>query len=202
MWSMTRPLATVVLACAALGSLAFAGVRIAGAKERHLGYYEKYVQPHVRVYGTTPALAAVTLRSLRRPPGFRDVLPCKMGEPDWACWARSPSVPLGDAAMGRLFASMGVTPYSVYKATHGDANPAIQCGRLHQEHKYHLALQTCQGEALKGKERLVVFATSIVTPADKPRTRGVVGFHYPTEVNVAVIGHFQHEGIRPAEESE
>lgn len=104
--------------------------------------------------------------------------------------------------MGRLFASMGVTPYSVYKATYGDAIPAIQCQRLHQERRYHLALQTCRGEALEGKERLVVFATSIVTPADRPRTRGVVGFRYPTEVNVAVIGHFQHEGTRPGEEED
>lgn len=48
----------------------------------------------------------------------------------------------------------------------------------------------------------MVFATSIVTPADKPRTWGVVGFRYPTEVNMAVIGHFEHEGIRPGEESE
>jgi hypothetical protein len=104
--------------------------------------------------------------------------------------------------MGRLLASMGITPYSVYKATYSDAIPAVQCGRLHQERKYHLALQTCKGEALEGKERLTVFATSIVTPADKPRTRGVVGFPYPTEVNIAVDGHFEHEGIRPGEESE
>jgi hypothetical protein len=198
---MTRRLATVVLACVALGSLAFAGVRIAGAKERHLGYYERYVQPHIRVYGTTPALSGVTLRSLRRPPGFRTV-PCRGLESTWACWARSPSVPLGNAAMGRLFAAMGITPYSVYKATYGDAIPAIQCRPFHQERKYHLGLQTCKGEALEGKERLTVFATSIVTPADKPRTEGVRGFPYPTEVNVAVIGHFEHEGIRPGEESE
>jgi hypothetical protein len=198
---MRRRLATVVLACAAAGSLVVATVRIAGANQRHLGYYEKYVQPHIRVYGTTPALAGVTLRSLRRPPGFRAV-PCKGLESNWACWARSPSVPLGDATMGRLLASMGITPYSAHKATYSDDIPAIQCGRLHQERKYHLALQTCKGEALEDKERLTVFATSIVTPADKPRTRGVRGFPYPTEVNVAVIGHFEHEGIRPAEESE
>jgi hypothetical protein len=102
--------------------------------------------------------------------------------------------------MGRLFAAMGVAPYSTYKATYGEAIPAIQCERLHQDRKYQLALQTCQGEALDGKERLVVFATSIVTPADKPRIRGILGYRYPTEVNVAVIGHLQHEGAQRGEE--
>jgi hypothetical protein len=197
---MSRPFATVALACAALGSVAFAGVRIAGAKERHLGYYEKYVQPHIRVYGTNPALANATLRSLRRPPGFRDVLPCEESGPGWACWGRSPSDPLGDAAMGRLLAAMGVTPYAAYKAIYGEAVPAIRCGRLHQYRKYRLGLQTCQAEAMKGKERLAVFATSTVSPADKPTTRGVRGFPYPTEVNVFVIGHFEHEGVQPGEE--
>jgi hypothetical protein len=105
---------------------------------------------------------------------------------------RSPSIPLGDAAMGRLFASMGVTPYSVYSAPF--------CGRLRQERKYHLALQTCQGEALEGKERLMMFVTSVVTPSDKPTTRRLIGFPAPTEANVFVIGHFEHEGIRPGEE--
>ncbi len=63
---MTRRLATVGLACAALGSLAGAGVRIAGANARHTTDFEK----HVRIYGTTPALAEQTLASLHKPPGI------------------------------------------------------------------------------------------------------------------------------------
>jgi hypothetical protein len=185
---MPRQLATVVLACAALGSLAFAGERIAGAKQQPLSEYQK----HVRIYGTTPALAAATLRSLRRPPGFREV-PCKPPETGWACWIRSPSFPLGAASMGRLFAAMGVAPFSL-------SNDASDCGRLRQDRRYHLAFQTCEGETLKGRERLMVFATSTATPADKPTTRGLAGFPFPTQVNIFVIGHFEHEGVRPGEE--
>jgi hypothetical protein len=195
---MTKRLAAVVLTCAALGSLALAGVRIAGANARHPSDYEK----HLRIYGTTPALAVKTLASLHVPTGFRDV-PCLGNqEPGRACWSKTPSLPLGHGEMWRLMRTMGVHPYSAYEATYHDGFPVVSCMRYHVARKYRLGIQNCRAEALKGNERVLIFATSLVLPSLEP-TRRVIsasGWRYPTEVEIYVVGHFEHEGIRPGEE--
>jgi hypothetical protein len=195
---MSRRLATVLLACAALGSLAVAGLRIAGANARHLTDEDK----HVRVYGTTPALAAATLASLRMPPGFRHAKCLSNEEPYWGCWSKSPSLPVDDSGMRRLVLTMGARLDPVFAASHGDEIPAVHCMRFHVDRKYHLGIQSCKAEALKGDERLGIFVKSFVLPSRKP-TRRVIAeptWVYPTEVDVIVAGHFEHEGTRPGEE--
>jgi hypothetical protein len=167
-WVVDEPrIATVVLACAALGSLAVAGVRIAGANARHLTYDEK----HVRVYGTTPGLAAATLGSLRMPPGFRHTKCFGGQEPDSGCWSKSPSLPLDESGMGRLVLAMGARPYFVFHATYHDGIPAVECSRFHVYSDYHLGIQNCQAEALKGDERLLIFAKSFLLPSREPTRR-------------------------------
>jgi hypothetical protein len=195
-WRMTRRLATVVLAGAAAGSLGVATVRIAGANQRHQGDYEK----HVRIYGTTPALAAATLASLHRPPGFRHCQGQK--SPEWACLSRTPSLPLGEASMRQLLTEIGVRPYSTWQASYHEGPLAIECHPFHVFPKYGLGLQVCQAEALKGRDRLLIFAHSFVLPSGKPTRRWIKSWRFPTEVTIAVVGHFEHEGLTPAEEAE
>ncbi len=104
--------------------------------------------------------------------------------------------------MRRIFTEMGVRPYSVSEATYHENVPAIQCRPLHVLRKYDLGLELCQGEARKGRERLLIFAHSLVSPSGKPTRRWLKTWRFPTELNVAVEGHFEHEGLTPAEESE
>jgi hypothetical protein len=196
---MTRRLATVALASLAAGSLAVATVRIAGANQRHQGEYEK----QARVYGTTPALAAATLASLHRPPGFRSTK-CEAQEEQsqWACLSRTPSFPLSEASMRRLLTEMGVQPYSAYEAVQHEEMHPVECRHSHVIRKHGLGLQSCQVEALKGRERLLIFATSFVLRSDKPSRRWQRPFQSPTEINIYVVGLFEHEGLTHAEESE
>lgn len=195
---MTRRLGIVLLACAALGSLAFAGLRIARAKEPHQTDYEK----HVRIYGTTPALAAATLASLQTPKGFHSVKCFGKPSPEWGCWSKSPSMPIDVPAIKRLVVAMGARPYSAYEAVYHDGVPAVQCSTYHYWHKYRLGIESCQAEALKGDERLLLFVQSFVSPTRGPTTRIVAQptWNYPTEVNISVVGHFEHEGLQPGEE--
>jgi hypothetical protein len=197
---MQRRLATVLLACAAVGSLALAGVRIAGANDRRLADFEK----HARVYGTTPALAAATLASLRMPPGYRRRTCSGYKEPEWGCWSKSPSVALDPHTMHDLILAMGARPYFIHQATYGDGVPVVQCSRLRTYPNRHIVLQLCQAEALMGHERLTILAKSFLSQSGKP-TRRVIReptWSYPTEVQIAVAGHFEHEGTRPGEEDE
>jgi hypothetical protein len=104
--------------------------------------------------------------------------------------------------MRRLLIEMGVQPYSTWRATYHEGPRAIECRPLHVVRKYDLGLQTCQAEALKGRERLLIFANSFLLPSGKPTRRWLRSWRFPTEVNIAVEGHFEHEGLTPAEESE
>ncbi|HEX4436625.1 MAG TPA: hypothetical protein VH061_07480 [Solirubrobacteraceae bacterium] len=193
---MSKRLATVVLAFAALCSLAITGVRITRSNDRYLSDSEK----HIRVYGTTPALAAATLASLRKPPGFRDAECFVTENQEQRCWSRTPSVPLEGGGLQRLLETIGVRPYSVYNATYHDGAPSIQCSRFKIERRYRLGMQKCQVEALKGDERLAISAQSFVLPSHKATRRSIAPWKYPTEVRIAVIGHFEHEGIRAGEQ--
>jgi hypothetical protein len=186
---MGKRFATVVLACAAAGSLAVATVRIAGADQRHQDGSEK----DVRVYGTTPALATATLASLHKPPGFRHTKCQGQQSPESACMRRTPSLPLGEAGMRRLLMEMGAPPYSVYEATYHDDVPAVQCRPFHVFRKYGIGLQTCQAEALKGRERLVIFATSFLLPSGKPTRHWLRAWRFPTEITIDMVGYFEHD---------
>ena len=178
---MSRRFATLLLACAALGSLVFAGVRIAGARSNNDANYEAYVRSHP----APPAHAAATLASLHRPPGFRDAA-CPWKEGGWRCWSKSPSLPLGERAMRRLLAAIGARPY-VGRATR-EGVPAIHCGPLHGVRRYDLAVEMCNAKAVMGKERLVMFVTSWLLPSGKPSRRTPFpAARYPTEVHVSVV---------------
>jgi hypothetical protein len=105
--------------------------------------------------------------------------------------------------MRRLFAALGVEPYSVYEATYHKPMSAIRCAPTHRLRKFGLSLQTCRGEALAGDERLALFANSIVLggpTSARGATRTLPGWPAPSELNVYVIGHFLHEGFLPNEE--
>ncbi len=104
--------------------------------------------------------------------------------------------------MRHLFAEMGIRPYSVYEATYHENVPAIQCRPLHVFRKHDLGLELCRGEALKGRERLLIFAHSFVSTSGKPTRRRLKTWRFPTELSIAVDGHFEHEGLAAAEESE
>lgn len=104
--------------------------------------------------------------------------------------------------MGRLVLAMGVRPYSVFNASYHDGIPAVECSRYHVYSKCHLGIQNCRAEALKGDERLLIFAKSFVLPSREPTRRVVTTptWKYPTELHILVGGHFEHEGTRPGEE--
>jgi hypothetical protein len=99
--------------------------------------------------------------------------------------------------MGRLVASFGVQPYSVY-----GVNP-IECFRTKHFKKARLTLQACHAEALAGDERLVLFATSLVVSGPTwvhGTTPTVPTVPHPSEITLHVIGHFLHYGAREGEE--
>ncbi len=104
--------------------------------------------------------------------------------------------------MRRLLSEMGVRPYSTWQAAYHEGPRAIECWPFHVFRKYDLGLQTCRAEALKGRERLLIFATSSVLPSGKPTRRWLRSWRFPTELNISVVGHFEHEGLTPAEESQ
>jgi hypothetical protein len=104
--------------------------------------------------------------------------------------------------MHRLLAEMGVRPYSAWQTTYHEGPRAIECRPFHVLPKYRLGLRSCVAEALKGRERLVIFATSFLLPSGQPTRRWLRSWRFPTEVNVSVVGHFEREGLTPAEESE
>jgi hypothetical protein len=106
--------------------------------------------------------------------------------------------------MHDLILAMGARPYFIHQATYGDGVPVVQCSRLRTYPNRHIALQLCQAEALMGHERLTILAKSFLSQSGKP-TRRVIReptWSYPTEVQIAVAGHFEHEGTRPGEEDE
>jgi len=104
--------------------------------------------------------------------------------------------------MRRLLTEMGVQPCSAYQATYHEGPRPIECSHIHVFRKSDLGFRTCRAEALKGRERLTIFANSFLLPSGKPTRRWLRSWRFPTEVNISVEGHFEHEGIRPGEESE
>ncbi len=97
---------------------------------------------------------------------------------------------------------MGVRPYSAAEDKLHEDVPAVVCMSFHVFPKYDLGLQTCDAEGLKGREWLLISARSSVLPSGKPTRRWMRSWRFPTEVKIAVEGHFEHEGQTPAEESE
>jgi hypothetical protein len=116
--------------------------------------------------------------------------------------SRTPSLPLSEVGVRGLLIEMGIRPYSVYEATYHKDVPAVQCRPLHMFRKYGLGFEVCQAEALEGRERLLIFAHSFVLPSGKPTRRWLRSWRFPTELDIAVTGHFEHEGLTPAEGSE
>jgi hypothetical protein len=197
---VSKRVQTGALAAAALASIAVAGVRIAGAART--GHEPSDFDNHVRVYGTTPTLAAATLRRLRTPTGFRRGRCSGRPKAEEACFVRSPSITLDQREMRRLFSGMGVKPYSVYRATYGEPVSAVECSTTRYMRKVRRSLQLCHGEALAGDERLSVSAHSILAGAPASphgSTRALQGWGQPTELIVFVVGHFLHEGLREGE---
>ena len=99
---------------------------------------------------------------------------------------------------------MGMSPYSIYSH---QGIPATQCLPFDALRKYHrglthLGIKHCEGEALKGTERVLLWATSVLSASERPTIRTLPGYPHPTKLNVAVVGHFQHEGLTPREEEE
>lgn len=169
-----------LLAAAVLASIAVAGVRIAGAA----GHRASALDEETHAYATATALAAATLAKLRTPPGFR-ASRCISPSPGFECFSRSRSMPLSRATMGRLAASFRVKRYSVFG---GDP---IACFRTNHFKKPRLMLQICHAEALAGKERVVIYATSLVVSGPDwvhGTTRTLPSIPYPIELTVDAIG--------------
>jgi hypothetical protein len=185
---VSKRVRTGLLAAAALTSIALAGMWIAGAAE----HKAIAVDEPTSAYGTAPALAAGSLAKLHTPPGFRPS-PCKGHAPDSTCLSRSRSIPLDRAAMGRLVASFGVQRYSVL-----GIDP-IECFRTKHFDKPRLTLQACHAEALVGKERLILFVSSLVVSGPDwvhSTTRTALNVPHPSEITVDVIGHLLPDGGR------
>lgn len=193
--AVSKRLQTGVLAVAALAALAVAGLRIGGAAAAHR---PAGLDKQVRVYGTTPTLAAATLAKLRTPSGFRPSRCVYYREANSACFSRSRSIPLDDATMRRLVAALGARPYSLY------GRDPTACFRARHFKTARLTFQACHGEGLIGDERLSLVARSLVASGPKGvhgTTRTVRLVPHPSEISVDVVGHFLHYGSGEGEGS-
>lgn len=179
---MAKLIGTSLLAACALGSLALAGARIAGATERG-GDYEMSAGVQIN-----PGTATATLSRLRTPSGFsRGRCSDYIEHPD-ACFSRGRSISLDKTVWSGLYAAMEVTPYvEPVLAPIG----AIKCLRGRHPRRGRLTLQACEGEGLLGGERVWLSASSVLV-AGSTRTYGTTrtlrGFPKPTEVRVYVLG--------------
>jgi hypothetical protein len=95
--------------------------------------------------------------------------------------------------MEPLLAAMGAKTYSANTGNHEAVPPtACQTAGLPFRLRVGLSFQSCQAEGLIGHERLMVFASStiLVTHGSiRPTDRPAKGFTFPTEIQVAVLGH-------------
>jgi hypothetical protein len=178
----------VLLIAAVIALIAVAAIRISDATGNH----RDWVQKQIRVYGTTPALAAETRAKLKSPPGFERSSDCHVN-PETVCFARNESRLLDPPVMERYLADIGATLYSTDRVQSGVPPIACRTASLH----VRLSFQRCDAEATIGHERLRVSAHSAILVAHgslRPTRRSPKGFAFPAEIHVYVIGHFLHEG--------
>lgn len=178
----------VLLAGAAIASIAVATIRISGATADH----PDWVQKQIRVYGTTAALAAETRAKLKPPPGFKRSSDCPV-DPETVCFVRNESRLLDPPLMQRYLAAIGATLSSTDRVQSGV--PPIVCRTASL--RVRLSFQGCDAEATIGHERLMVSAHSAILVAHgsvRPTRRSPKGFAFPAEIHVNVIGHFLHQG--------
>jgi hypothetical protein len=170
---MSRRVQTAVLAVAALGSLAFAGVRIG-----HAARSSSVLQWQVPVYGSTPAAEAATLKALRVPPAFHRAERCTEGE----CFVLRRSLPLDVATSDQVAEDFGVKVASTFAARR-----AVECGVI--------VHSVCHVEGIVGGEYVAVWLHRPEVRTHERRSgRTVSRFRVMqgTEVEVSVLGRCLH----------
>ncbi len=173
---MSRQVQIVVLAVAALASLAVAGARIAHALH---GKPTRTFQ--IPVMGSSAAAEAATLRALRTPPRFRRFYPCT----DGVCFILPRSLPLKTATASHIAEAFGVKIASSFVK-----GSPVECGLLGR--------RVCQVEGIVKGEYMTVWVQRPEVRNPKPRTRRnrrtyerfvvIPG----TEVEISVVGHCIH----------
>jgi hypothetical protein len=189
---MRISLRETLLAATALVSVAL----LVGCGESVVERRMKQLDAETRVYGTSPADAAATLAKLRTPAGFRPVACGPHGRSEYmTCFNRLPSILVDELEMKRLLAGIGAQPST--------GMGPVQC---HPRSRHfavpHLQLQGCVANAIVGEERLAIFEKSLVLVGPSRTTgtaRRLPSVRSGTEIEVDVIGHFLHTGIRAGE---
>jgi hypothetical protein len=173
---MSRRAQTACLTVAALGSLAFAGVRIG-----HAARSSSVPNYHIPVYTTTPAAEAATLAAVRIPAGFHRSRPCD----DGVCLVRVERLPLDVPTARRLIEATGVN------LAHRWPPHPVECGALGLGN-------VCKAEGTIGTETVMVWVQRPEVRTNERRTPGNRRtFHAfrllpETEVQVGVIGHCRY----------